>query len=496
MQPKHVVIVGGSVSGLAAGLALSQAGHRVTILEKDATPLPASPLEAFERWDRRGSPQTRHSHAFLARLRNLLRDRAPALLESLLAHGVGELRFTDMARQNFEDPVFQPEDEEITLLACRRITFEWVLRRHILDSGKVRFRDGVEVEGLLRNDTTAGETPHVVGVKLRGGGGAHETLDADLVLDASGRRSKLPRWLAEIGAGELSQQSEPCGIFYSSRFYRLLDADVPPNRNGVEGADLGYMKYGIFPGDAGIFSITLCASPDDAPMRAVLRTQGFEAAARALPATRDWVAPAISEPVTDVHTMGSLKNTRRFFVRDGEPLALGIQPIGDALIHTNPLNGRGCTLAFVNAYLVAELLERHPEDPRAFALELDAAVRREIVPWYEATRQQDRDAIEVSEAQQGGDDPFAFQRENGSVDPKAYMRSLLREGLLPGLSEDIRLLRAFMKIFNLLEAPQDLMARPELLQGVLAAWNRRHEREKKVQGPPRAQMAEILGEAA
>ena len=67
---KHVVVIGGSVAGLGVALALSQRGHRVTVLEADATPLPSSHQEAFERWNRRGSPQTRHSHALLARLRN------------------------------------------------------------------------------------------------------------------------------------------------------------------------------------------------------------------------------------------------------------------------------------------------------------------------------------------------------------------------------------------------------------------------------------------
>ena len=85
MQAKHVVVIGGSVAGLGVALALSGRGHRVTILEADATPLPASHSEAFTQWKRRGSPQTRHSHALLARLRNLIRDHAPDLLEKLVA---------------------------------------------------------------------------------------------------------------------------------------------------------------------------------------------------------------------------------------------------------------------------------------------------------------------------------------------------------------------------------------------------------------------------
>ena len=338
---KHIIVVGGSVAGLAAALMLSQDGHRVTVLEKDATPLPASPLEAFESWDRRGSPQTRHSHAFLARLNAILVKRAPDLRETLLAHGVEELRFEDLAREALgqDDLAFVPEDDEIVLLACRRITFEWALRRHVLDSGRVRFRDGVEVQGL--EAVASGSLPRVTGVHLTNASGSQESLAADLVLDASGRRSLLGRWLSEIDAGPLRKDSEPCGIFYCSRFYQTLDGSEKPELGGVMGSDLGYMKYGIFPGEAGIFSITLCASPHDEALRRILKTRFFEAAVKALPATSAWVEPSLSEPISDVHAMGNLNNTRCHFVVDGQPLALGVYPIGDALIHTNPLNGRG-----------------------------------------------------------------------------------------------------------------------------------------------------------
>jgi len=97
---KHVVIVGGSVTGLGAALAFSNEGHRVTVLERDATPMPASHVEAFERWDRRGSPQVRHSHAFLARLYGLIRDHAPSLLARFLECGAEELRVGQAAARS------------------------------------------------------------------------------------------------------------------------------------------------------------------------------------------------------------------------------------------------------------------------------------------------------------------------------------------------------------------------------------------------------------
>ena len=490
---KHIIVVGGSVAGLAAALMLSQDGHRVTVLEKDATPLPASPLEAFESWDRRGSPQTRHSHAFLARLNAILVRRAPDLRETLLAHGVEELRFEDLAREALgqDDLAFVPEDDEIVLLACRRITFEWALRRYVLDSGKVRFRDGVEVLGL--EAVASDSLPRVTGVHLTNASGSQESLAADLVLDASGRRSLLGRWLSEIDAGPLQKDSEPCGIFYCSRFYQTLDGSEKPELGGVMGSDLGYMKYGIFPGDSGIFSITLCASPHDDVLRRILKTPVFDAAVKALPATREWVEPSLSEPISDVHAMGNLNNTRSHFVTDGQPLALGVLPIGDALLHTNPLNGRGCTLAFVNAELVSDSLREHPDDLLAFARAVDAKAEQELIPWYQATLSQDRDAIEVAQAQQRGEDPFQLQRSDGTVDPKAYMRNLIRDGLVPAMREDLVLMRAFLRVFNLLEAPTDLMKDPQILQRALAAYERRTERKAAPRGPVREDMLEILG---
>ena len=495
---KHIVVIGGSVAGLGAACVLSREGHRVTVLEKDATPLPDSPLEAFASWDRRGSPQTRHSHAFLARLHGILRRRAPSLLEKLLEHGAEELHFVDIARQllDRDDLEFEDEDLEIKLLACRRITFEWVLRKHVLEAGRVELHDGTEVTGL-EAEKVAGRTPHVRGVHLVRKDGSHERMAADLVLDASGRRSPMARWLEEIGAGKLECDSEPCGIFYCSRFYRLLDQSMKPQLGGVMAADLGYLKYGIFPGDGGIFSITLCASPDDDELRRILRTPHFEAAAAALPAIRAWVDPATSEPISDVHAMGNLKNTRRWFVRRGEPMALGVFPVGDALIHTNPLNGRGCTLAWINAELVADALAQHPDEPRRFAQSLDAAIEREIVPWYRSTLAQDRDAIEVSKAQRQGEDPYAYERADGSVDPKAYMRALLRDGLLPAMRQDLVLLRAFMRVFNLLEDPSDLMKDPRVMQRALAAFAQQGQQPRIARGPDRAQMLACLsaGEA-
>ncbi len=109
-------------------------------------------------------------------------------------------------------------------------------------------------------------------------------------------------------------------------------------------------------------------------------------------ATAPWL-DGRAEPITDqVHVMAGLLNRWREYVVDGRPLALGVFPIGDALMCTNPLYGRGCSTAFWSAHLLGEALAANPDDPLAQAQAYDAAVRAELRPWYRATVLQDAEA--------------------------------------------------------------------------------------------------------
>lgn len=486
----RVIVIGAGFAGLGSALFLARDGHQVTLLERDATPLPDSPADAFEGWDRRGAPQVRHSHVFLARLRNLLRDRAPDVLEALLEAGAEELPIANLLREGIDDPSPRPGDDDLTLIACRRLTFEWVLHRKVEAEPRVKLRDGCTVEGL--EIETTGSLPRVTGVRIAGG----ETLATDLVVDAAGRRSGLGHWLELAGVELPESESEPCGIFYCSRFYRLRDDTVAPDRDTTIGADLGYLKYAIFHGDSKIFSVTFAAAPEDRPLRALLRQRPFTAAAEALPATRVWIDTAVAEPITPVYAMDSLRNARRFFLRDGRPLALGLAVVGDAAIHSNPLYGHGCSFALVHAAMLADRLAKHGEDLEGFALALEEDVEREIVPWYRMARTQDREAARWAAKLRGDGPPAEAPSQGAAVDPRAYLRDLMRRGLVPALGLDATVLRAFLRGFNLLDPPGGLMKQPDLLRRVLDVYQRRDERVEPDLGPDRRGMIEILEAAA
>ena len=491
----EIVIVGGGVAGLGSALTLSRVGHRVTVLERDATPLPANPDAAFA-WDRRGAPQVRHSHAFLARLRNLLVERHPDVLAALLAAGATEMAFAEHLPETLDDRSPQPGDDELVALACRRTTFEWVLRRAVLDDGAVTMLDGASVTGL-EVAASDGDAPTVTGVTLTHGDEPERALSADVVVVATGRRSGLPRWLADHGV-ELPTVEEDTGIVYLSRFYRLRDGVEAPPADGPIGGDLGYLKYAIFPGDNRTFSITFAVrTHDDELRKALLDPDTFEAAARALVATAPWMKPGLADPITEVHVMAGLLNRLATFDDDaGMPRVLGLHAVGDAHTCTNPLYGRGCTLGFVGATLLGDALAAHPDDAVARSQAYEASCRAEIEPWYRASVMQDRLGRADAARDARGADVAEGEPASDEASPSDVMRQIMRHGLLPAVRSDAVVFRAFVRSFNLLDPPEQLMSDPDLVARVMQAYNERDQRPPEpVLGPPRDEMLATLASA-
>jgi 2-polyprenyl-6-methoxyphenol hydroxylase-like FAD-dependent oxidoreductase len=462
----EVAVVGGGVAGLGAAVALARRGHTVTVFERDDTPMPQSADEAFD-WDRRGAPQVRHSHAFLARLVCLLKSDYPDVYQQLLDEGATEMRFGDDLPATMVGFEREPDDDELSMLACRRTTFEWVVRRAALAEGRVEFRTGIAVDGLIAAPSEPGDVPHITGVRLADG----TTAACDLVVVAAGRRSALPEWLCDIGCQPIDEAVDDTGIVYFSRFYRLLDgADYPP-RTGPIGGDLGYLKYGVFAGDNGTFSVTLATPTGDQELRTKLTDPDvFDSCARQLVATAPWL-DGRAEPITPVHAMAGLINRWREYVVGERPVAIGFIPIGDAVLCTNPLYGRGCATAFWGAHLMVNAMDAHLDDAEAMLLAYEVALRAEIYPWYRASVEQDAEARRVATVLLAGEDP-----DGDPTDQRSFMRGVFRDGLLPALRRDPVVLRAFFRALNLLTAPDAMIKDPDVGARVLTVWQDRDNR--------------------
>jgi hypothetical protein len=149
---------------------------------------------------------------------------------------------------------------------------------------------------------------------------------------------------------------------------------------------------------------------------------------------------------------GLLNRVRAFTDADGDPVVLGFHAIGDAHTCTNPLYGRGCSLALVQALRLAAALAEHPSDPAARARAFEAASEREVRPSYDFAIQMDRMGADPSGAGalagEGGGKAMAAVFAAGATDP------VIGRGL--------------MRLWNLLATPEDLTSDPEFVARVAA----------------------------
>lgn len=374
---RRTIVVGAGIGGLTAAIALSRVGCEVVLIERDNTPMPADVEGAFA-WDRKGAPQVRHTHGFPALIRVLLRDRYPDVLQALLDAGVHEVSILPPSVSP-DDPAHAQDAEDLQVLSCRRTTLEWVLRRCALAEPGVEIRVGAGVAALVGRRATPQGPLEVSGVRLDDG----SELRADVVIASTGRRGDVPAWFAAHGV-VVPEEEHPTGTIYLSRFYRAADGvPAPMGYQGGRRAGVGFVVAGA---DHGAYSATLAIDASDGELRAhLLDPDRYEAV---LPLFREMepVVRAGGVPLTDVQVMGGLINRiRRFMDPSGAPLALGFFAIGDAHTCTNPLYGRGSSLAVLQATLVADALSTHPDDPDAASRAYERSSAQRVEPWYDVS---------------------------------------------------------------------------------------------------------------
>lgn len=88
-----IIVCGGGMIGLSVAMMLAQDGHEVTVLEADAHAVPATPLQAWEGWERKGVAQFRQPHNLFARFRQVCDNELPGMTDRLEAAWPGQIRW-------------------------------------------------------------------------------------------------------------------------------------------------------------------------------------------------------------------------------------------------------------------------------------------------------------------------------------------------------------------------------------------------------------------
>jgi 2-polyprenyl-6-methoxyphenol hydroxylase-like FAD-dependent oxidoreductase len=344
----RTAIVGAGPTGLYLAIALARRHHQVMVVDRDPGP------SADGAWPRRGVMQFHHPHAFRGQVVQALLAEMPEVLDALVTAGAV--------------PQTIPEQPgRIAMLQCRRATFERVLRSAALAEPGVELRQG-------HADDVRAERGHAVGLLVDG-----QQVDADLVLDASGRVGRLSQ------GRRAAPNGGDCGIAYTSRQHRLLpDAEAGPVNSAI-GMLVAYPDYQVvvFPHDNRTFSTLVARLASDHDLAELRHQPAFDAACRAIPALAAWTDPDRSEPITAVLPGGRLTNSYRGQRNENGRVALeGLIFIGDAVCTTNPTAGRGVATSLMQAGQLLQLLDQYGTDYLSCSLALEEWCEINIEPWF------------------------------------------------------------------------------------------------------------------
>jgi 2-polyprenyl-6-methoxyphenol hydroxylase-like FAD-dependent oxidoreductase len=445
----HAVVVGAGVAGLAAAQALARHVERVTVIERDDLPERPGP--------RPGVPQGRHAH--------LLQPGGLAALERLLPGCGAEMRAAGATSVRIPADLLwlspagwiprRPAADRHVLLSASRELTEWTIRRRVIESPQVLLRSGLDVCGLVVRDG------RVAGVDVRsrraGTDGPAATIAADLVVDASGRRSPAPAWLAAAGAPVPDETVIDAGLVVASRVLRRCPADTPGWKAALlQGRPPASPRAGVLvPLERDRWLLTLIGAGDAAPPT---DEPGFADHARSLrsPAIADLLDRA--EPLGPIAGYRDTRNQRRRYERLERSVG-GFVAVGDALCALDPVHAQGMSVAVLGAEALdrclAGHLAAHPDLAGVSAPAQRAVARAAEGAWTLATRNDLRTSGTT------GDDRGRLRRAAGTA--------LARYGdrVTAAACADPAVLDALVDVVGLVQPPAALL-RPGVAWGALA----------------------------
>ncbi|CAB3746279.1 FAD-dependent oxidoreductase [Paraburkholderia solisilvae] len=351
LKDQRAVVIGAGIGGLSMAAALARHFGQVVVLERDPLPADVRP--------RPGVPQGRHLHGLLAGGSAALAELFPGLHTHLLAAGA---QTSDAgADAHFEVggmPALPRRKLGVHTFLLSRPMLEAVLREQLAKRDNIQLRDASRVIEIV-----ADENGRAIGACLETREGRHETVDASLVIDASGRGMPTLSFLKATGRPMPEETVIGADVAYASTLYTFPHGAAPGFKIGVtigkapEDGRSGYLTMR----ENGLWDLVLASRNGDMPP---VDEPAFLAFADSLPTRTLADALRKGQRETPVIRFGYPESRRRHFARLPD-FPAGLLPVGDAVCNINPVFGQGMTIAAKEAVLLDGLLAASNGDAQA-----------------------------------------------------------------------------------------------------------------------------------
>lgn len=442
-QNRHAIVIGGGMAGLVTGKVLTKHFDKVTIIERDH--FPASPES------RKGVPQGRHLHGLLARGLLVLEELFPGLERDLDAAGAPSLDHGLEALVCYPIGWNTPFRSGIMLRSCSRPLLEWHVHRHLMANENVHFLERCRVIGLLSD---ASKTT-VTGVQVRFHSGSEEALQADLIVDASGRTSRAPKWLETLGYPLVQETTIDPLLGYASGWYQ------PPTNFQGDWKLLGIsFRYPDNPRagaisviEGGRWIVLLAGMGREYPPT---DEAGFLDFAHGLANPRIYEALKDAQPISPIYGYRQTSNHQRHY----EKLPRWPEhfvALGDAVCAFNPFYAQGMTVSALGALALDAELEQQRLSHANFDLTgLGQRFQKQLakvntIPWLMSTGQDRR-----------------WANREGDANPS--LRDKLTQGYIARIMQvgqkNPNVRRAFIEVVHMLKPPSALI-HPKIMLQVL-----------------------------
>lgn len=365
----HAIVIGGSMAGLMATRVLSDYFTRVTMIERDKF------NDAPEA--RKGQPQARHLHGLLAAGLDTMTHYFPDLKAGLIAEGALIDDMGEMTRwYAFGGYRMQYKCGMDGALMSRPL-LEWQIRKRVLALPNVEVRDECSVMRLI----TTGEPKTVTGIEIddRSQPGQRETLNADLVVDATGRGSSSPKWLEEMGYAAPSETEIKINVGYATRIYRRTPNDLSNATLLMITPEAPHDKRGafMFPIEGDRWIVTAGGWVSDYPPT---DEAGFLEFLRSLAAPDIYNVISRAEPLSEIMPYRFPANLRRHYEKLTS-FPTGYLVMGDAICSFNPIYGQGMTSAALQAAALDGVLQKQPTGGDLARSFFKEAAKVVDIPW-------------------------------------------------------------------------------------------------------------------